>query len=149
MACQRTHAVVGVAAGAAGAGYWSRGDTASRWTEALGGAVGGALGGILPDLLEPAISSWHRSVAHSYSAIALGFATVPDKMFRWQEHCREQAVFHDGMAQASLEDWGRAWHALCAFLWRVAGGCVVGVAVGYLSHLALDQLTPRGLPLLV
>ncbi len=93
------------------------------------------------------MSSWHRSLAHSYALVVVGFATVPDRVFRWQEYCRVQAAFHDRMSQASLEEWRRAWHALCAFLWRVAGGFMVGVAVGYLSHLALDQATPRGLPL--
>lgn len=149
MARQRTHVVVGVAAGAAGAAYWSRGNTPSRLAETVGGGIGGALGGVLSDLVEPAINSWHRSIAHSYSAIAVGLATVSDKMVRWQEYCREQAALHDRMSQASLEDWWRAWHTVCALLWRLAGGFLVGVAVGYLSHLALDQVTPRGLPLLM
>lgn len=149
MACRRTHVVVGVAAGAAGAAYWSRGDAASRFAETVGGCVGGALGGVLPDIAEPAINSWHRSIAHSYSAVAVGFATVPDNMVHWQEYCREQADLHDRMSESAVDRWQCAWHLACALLWRLAAGLIVGVAVGYLSHLALDQLTPRGLPLLL
>jgi len=48
------------------------------WTEVAGGALGGYVGGLLPDVLEPAISSWHRDVAHSCAAgggiVALGNA---------------------------------------------------------------------------
>jgi len=44
---------------------------------------------------------------------------------------------------------GRVWHAACAIFWLLGGGFLVGLAVGYASHLALDLFSPRGPPLLV
>jgi len=38
--------------------------------------------------------------------------------------------------------------AIEEFLWRFAAGLLIGLAVGYLSHLALDAVTPRSIPLL-
>jgi uncharacterized membrane protein len=45
------------------------------------------------------------------------------------------------------DGWYRFWHGLMAFIWRMLSGFAVGAATGYLSHLALDVGTPRGLPL--
>jgi hypothetical protein len=36
--------------------------------EMIGGGIGGYVAGMLPDVLEPAISSWHRGVCHSATA---------------------------------------------------------------------------------
>jgi membrane-bound metal-dependent hydrolase YbcI (DUF457 family) len=149
MARRRTHLVVGVAAGAAGAAYRSRrGTTRVRVAETLGGGIGGAVGGLLPDYLEPAVNSWHRSVCHSYATVCVGAAKVPNVLSQWEAYCRRQAEIHDQLAASCKNDCQHAWHVLCALLWRMASRFVVGVAAGYLSHLALDQLTPRGLPLL-
>ncbi len=37
---------------------------------------------------------------------------------------------------------------LFALLWRLAAGFANGLAAGYISHLALDAVTPRSIPLL-
>lgn len=37
---------------------------------------------------------------------------------------------------------------LFELLWRLAAGFANGLAAGYLSHLALDAVTPRSIPLL-
>jgi len=38
--------------------------------------------------------------------------------------------------------------SLFELLWRLAAGFANGLAAGYLSHLALDAVTPRSIPLL-
>jgi membrane-bound metal-dependent hydrolase YbcI (DUF457 family) len=148
MAGRRTHVVVGMTAGALTAAYSSQGRT-SQLPETVGGLFGGALGGLAPDHLEPAISSWHRSICHSYALAAVGLARLPQQLSAWQEHSRNQADLHDELGMVCTDDASRLWHLLCAFLWRLASGAVLGFAVGYASHLVLDCATPRGLPLVV
>ncbi len=38
--------------------------------------------------------------------------------------------------------------SLFEIFWRLAAGFANGLAAGYLSHLALDAMTPRSIPLL-
>jgi inner membrane protein len=111
--------------------------------EAIGGLLGGWVGGILPDLLEPAIHSHHRDIAHSVTAGGLlGLARIT----AWETSCRENAnrcvaQTPDGSAKDPQAE-------LKAFLWHVAAGLAIGLVVGYASHLALDAVTPRGIPLI-
>lgn len=150
MADRRTHKVVGGASGAIAAAYVAQNSEPIHvLMEALGGAIGGVLGSLLPDEFEPAIHSWHRSFAHSLSGAAAGVATLPALIDRWQEHCRARAVSHDRLCEQASDEASRLWHALCAVAWRILSGLIIGIAVGYLSHLASDTMTPRGLPLLM
>lgn len=69
MPSNNVHRTVGVGAGAATALYQRRiQDPVNQLLEGIGGAAGGLVGGMLPDVLEPAINSWHRNVAHSWAA---------------------------------------------------------------------------------
>jgi hypothetical protein len=149
MANRKTHLTAGIASGTAAAIYTARDQTGAAFIgEIVGGAVGGAAGGLLPDLLEPAIHSWHRSTAHSIAtATAVGIAaarSVPD----WQQWCRKNAAHHDSLHASATDILSSAWHAFMAFLWRFFSGFAAGLPVGYLSHLALDAGTPRSVPLL-
>ncbi len=59
----KTHKLVGAGTGAVYAGFRAKEQSNQNWCiEVAGGAVGGYVGGQLPDVLEPAISSWHRDV---------------------------------------------------------------------------------------
>jgi len=52
--------------GALYAGYRAKSETGPNCLiEVAGGAAGWRLGGQLSDILEPALSSWHRNTAHS------------------------------------------------------------------------------------
>src|SRR5574337_275704 len=147
MARRRTHLIVGTPSGAAVAAYMAREQPSWKLpAEAAGGALGGAVGALLPDVLEPAFNSWHRSIAHSYATAGVGVATIPQRLSSWQEYCRRQADLHERLRERSFDEWSRLWHYLCAFFWHVMSGFIAGAAVGYLSHLALDMMTPRGLP---
>src|SRR5438046_2355364 len=88
MADRRTHKVVGGASGAIAAAYMARdSEPIQILMEALGGAIGGVLGGLLPDEFEPAIHSWHRSIAHSLTGVAAGVVTLPTLIGELQEYC--------------------------------------------------------------
>jgi hypothetical protein len=87
----KTHRLVGAGTGAVVAGFRAKQQKDHHWwAEVAGGALGGYVGGQLPDLLEPAISSWHRDVAHSCTAggaiIAMGNALAA-----FEAACRENA----------------------------------------------------------
>ena len=143
-----THAQVGALAGVGAAAFRSRHAPAEhRILETVGGAIGGLCGGLLPDLIEPAETPNHRSIAHS--AIAGGALTLA-RLAEWQAACRTAA---DNSTKLSLlhpigspERSSAEWDAL---LWRLFAGFLVGLVAGYASHLALDAGTPRGLPFIV
>jgi len=42
----------------------------------------------------------------------------------------------------------RLWQGLVELLCRIGAGALAGLLAGYCSHVALDALTPAGLPLL-
>jgi hypothetical protein len=67
----RTHWVVGAVAGGIWVGVTAAELPGSEAAMLLGGGVaGGVIGGILPDLLEPASTPRHRSLAHSWLTLA-------------------------------------------------------------------------------
>jgi len=139
----------GLAAGAVVAGYKARNlDQQHLLLEVVGGGIGGMLGAIAPDFLEPALHSWHRSVAHS-GAAGFGGAFAIQQCATWQQRCRLEAQRHDQLRAITQDDWARFWHAAMAFLWRLLSGFVAGLPAGYLLHLILDAASPRGIPPLV
>jgi hypothetical protein len=149
MSNRRTHLIGGTAAGLALAGYLARNERPSAFVaETVGGALGGALGCLGPDTAEPAVHSWHRSVAHSYTTAATIATATVLRVQHWQEYCRARATSHDEAIARSVTDGERLWHGFMALVWRVLSGFLAGLPAGYLSHLALDAFTPRGIPLL-
>ncbi len=116
----------------------------------LGAVAGSLLGGSLPDVLEPAVHSWHRRSFHSWAALA-GSATVtvgpPAALRQWIEERGAAAERYRMQREGLLEG-----HADRAGLWlaemfeHALIGATVGVPAGYASHLALDAGSPRGLP---
>ncbi len=90
---------------------------------ALIATAGGLAGGRLPDLLEPARHPNHRQLGHSVSVGATLIALIPK--LTDDEQCPQ---------------WLRDNAALRIFCISLIGG--------YLSHLLLDSMTKKGLPLL-
>jgi membrane-bound metal-dependent hydrolase YbcI (DUF457 family) len=145
---QRVHTAVGTLSGAAYA--WYRSSTETEWNrilETLGGALGGGLGGRLPDILEPADSPNHRGPAHGFLA---GGAALAAKLEGAHKYCCDQAETYrvKYVAHAAVNDPVALLYWLVEMFWRIAAGLLSGLQAGYLSHLALDALTPRSLPLL-
>ena len=84
-------------------------------------AIGvGVVFGKLPDILEPAIHPHHRQFCHSVAVFAV-VAYGIKKAYEWKP-------------QGSIGEF-----------WRVLALCA---GAGYISHLVLDGVTPRSLPLL-
>lgn len=96
MANRAAHLTVGTVTGLGLAGYLARNEAPVAFaTETAGGAVGGAIGSLTPDWIEPALHSWHRSIAHSCTA-ATALATGSVRCLgQWQQHCRARAASHD------------------------------------------------------
>ncbi len=158
----RTHKLVGLTAGIWYAAYQAKEQTAENWLlEVAGGALGGYLGGILPDVLEPAISSWHRDVAHSVAAGGT-IVSLRDKLMKLEGWCRENAekckaiqMEQDTSSQglkfvpAPIDPLSRVIVNICEMFWRLLAGALNGLAAGYVSHLALDATVgQRSIPLL-
>lgn len=152
-----THQFVGVLAGGGYAAYRARGQQpADLWPEALGGIVGGLLGGSLPDSIEPATSSWHRDVAHSW-AVGGGILALGGMLATFESTCRERAAERQAIAvtvrnnvlvPALVDSPAPLAFSFSGFLCQFLAGFVNGLVAGYLSHLALDATTPRSIPFL-
>lgn len=127
-----THVRAGMISGGAVATLQARDlSGAALLAEVLGGILGGYCGGRLPDVIEPPTSPRHRQTAHSWT-IGIGTAFSALQILpQWQ---------------CSIRDFGKERSPEIQFLCHVAAGTLMGVAVGYVSHLALDSVTPSGLP---
>ena len=146
---RKAHRNVGAASGALIAGYRARAQRPPELLlETAGGALGGLLGGSLPDVLEPVISSWHRDIAHSWAAGA-GIIRATSGLQQWESYCRERAGHYSRLRAVAQDPLFRALHFLAEIFWRLAAGFASGLGAGYASHLLLDALTPRGIPLMV
>ena len=64
-----------------------------------------------------------------------------------QEWLRRLARMWEARVGAAESGFDAFLAVMKAFALRFASGLVVGIHAGYLSHLALDALTPSGLPL--
>jgi inner membrane protein len=137
MANRSDHDVVGLLTGVVSTvlGATLQGRTVDL-CELVGGAAGGALLSRAPDVLEPALHPNHRQFAHSMvTAGTLGAVAVP-AAFRAQHNLARQA------AQMQSADPVRA------AVYHLLAGFVAGAVPGYLSHVALDACTPKGIPLM-
>lgn len=114
--------------------------------EAAGGGGGGYVGAIAPDFIEPATSPNHRQFAHSrlagFSIASLTIANVRVL----QNRLRAEADWLDAQAAATPDRWESLNLRAQAISLRMLVGVLPGLAAGYLSHLALDSTTPKGLP---
>jgi hypothetical protein len=163
MANRDVHIAAGVSIGLGYSTFQAKDQgTPNLVTEMIGGAVGGYVGGILPDLLEPAISSWHRETAHSCT-VAAGIIASRDMLVDFQDFCRRKADacaekiktlemqqnMETGVfAVAPVDPIALFFLKMEELFWRFVAGAANGLAAGYLSHLALDAVTPRSIPVL-
>jgi len=116
--------------------------------ESAGGALGGAFGGILPDLIDPPVSSLHRSSAHGVVPVSGAAVVWASQLDSWQDALRQQAEDHRWQA-AQSDNWIFALgHSAAELLLRLLAGFLAGFGAGYLSHVVLDFGTPRCIPLI-
>jgi membrane-bound metal-dependent hydrolase YbcI (DUF457 family) len=145
----RTHRIVGTAAGATTAAIRAR-NLANPWhviAETIGGGLAGYGGGACPDVLEPAIHSFHRSTAHSLSLNGALLAVADSLCTRWENGLRLVADNLAHERRQSPERWTQALYWIGEVLVRVTAGVLSGFIAGQMSHVALDSCTPRSIPL--
>jgi len=152
MSNRQEHIYSGIIASMAVATVTTRGlPPAQAFAEALGLAVGGGCGGRLPDMIEPAHHPNHRHFAHSVTlgtGMSLALASYgPQVRDALREAGTELLEWQAEYAEGTCQWYGLGILGLLMF---VMSGFVIGVPVGYISHLGLDQVkSKRGLPVLV
>lgn len=119
MPCHDSHVTGGFVAGLAGT-FLDQNPTDERLL--LGSLLTGSAitASKLPDILEPAIHSHHRKFCHSWLVLL-------------------------GAVGAGLWLWN--WRPTTVEL-RQLRAVLLGALLGYTSHLGMDAMTPRGLPLI-
>jgi len=103
------------------------------------------VGARIPDLVEPGIHPFHRGFAHAAipatTAYIAGIARARVICGERASACRHRAsLCAAGSAEQSNQE-------LTAIFWSLLAAALAGFAYGYLSHIALDALTPRSVPL--
>ncbi|HLJ87775.1 MAG TPA: metal-dependent hydrolase [Candidatus Angelobacter sp.] len=155
----KTHQWVGALAGGLDACYQAQGKPHSDAVlETIGGAIGGYVAGMLPDVLEPAVSPWHRDVGHSVT-VGGGVLVLRATLAQWAQQCRDKAQNCSAILMiavpgtnifvpASVTPFNQLVSSLAELFWKLLAGFLNGLSAGYASHLLLDAMTPRGIPLL-
>jgi membrane-bound metal-dependent hydrolase YbcI (DUF457 family) len=158
---RKAHRIVGTASGGIYAAHRARNQVGlNHLSEVLGGCVGGYVGGRAPDVLEPAISSWHRGTFHSATAGA-GIVSLTQALSAWVDFCRAQAINARAVPTKAVETLTgivyvpqprngieKFFSNLLELFWSFLAGLTNGFVAGYGSHLALDAFTPRSIPIL-
>jgi hypothetical protein len=127
---------------------------------AVGGAVGGNFGSAIPDYFEPAISSWHRGTGHSCAAGAM-ILSANAVLSEWENYFRAKAERCKAIPTSPIQcsqgtmfvcappnPLEQLFSTLAELFWRFLAGLLNGVSAGYVSHLVLDAVQPRSIPLL-
>lgn len=117
--------------------------------EALGGWLAGEQAAGLPDWIEPGTSSHHRGPAHSVALATLGGVTAFENTRKLQSELRSAGRECFQAVQSSSNGLQQLVFGTLGLVFHLAAGAVPAVPAGYLSHIALDAGTPRGVPLFV
>jgi len=72
-------------------------------------------------------------------AVGGGVLALRATLAELAQHCRNNA------ARVQNID-GHFWAGLAELFWRLLAGFLNGLSAGYASHLLLDAMTPRGIP---
>lgn len=137
MPSKPVHVIVGGAAGVAATAYYPvDSETLNSTWYRLGGAVGGVLGGMMPDIIDPPRSPNHRAIGHSITANTFGLGSLSVLVLG------AEPFFSDPIQQAESGE-----NRFLVGLYQFFLGLVIGFIGGQVSHLALDMLTPKRLPI--
>lgn len=114
----------------------------------MGGCLAGLVASRLPDLFDPPVSPNHRDVAHAVAPVGAVLVAAWGLLKEGQERLRAYAdtLAAERERSNSMTDLQRRSNRLLEWLCRALAGALAGATAGYLSHLALDGLTPSGLP---
>ncbi len=144
---RKVHLAVGVPAGVIGSLVSAqRQPLRDRFLEGVGGGLGAVGGSLFPDAVDVPDSPNHRGIAHGALPLA-GLAYVGVKNLRGaQDYLRTQADRFALLCRSEADPLLSLIYGLIEVILRVLAGAVVGFAVGYASHVALDLTTPRSVP---
>ena len=149
MANGRVHKKVGAIAGIALAFVMSKGQPFwHRAIEIAGGAVGGLLTALVPDWFEPAKSPNHRKFIHGLLFNAGLFTFCIPRLRPCQSSLRSRADREATLWKQAQTTGSKIWHWSLEISHRLLAGAAAGALAGYGSHLVLDALTHRSLPLI-
>jgi membrane-bound metal-dependent hydrolase YbcI (DUF457 family) len=147
---RETHKIVGGLTGATAAFLNAQNQPLlPALAEIFGGWLAGQHAGTWPDAAEPSISSHHRDVCH---AIAPSFASATlllQQVESLQGALRSQAQAYFQLAATTNDGSQQTVSAIAGLFLHVLAGSVPAIPAGYLSHVALDAATARGVPLLI
>jgi hypothetical protein len=142
------HRPVGAAVGAGFAYHQARNFPIGQMLpELLGGAAGGLLGAALPDWGDPATTPNHRHIWHGAGSVAGAVWISGQTILRLQRRLRNRANALLANRCYLNDDLQRLLSMIEEFFLRFLAGLLNGVAGGYISHLFLDALTARSIPL--
>ncbi len=116
--------------------------------ETAGGILAGGSAGTWPDRLEPGVSSHHRDSAHALVPAAALSKLAFDRAVSVQGSFRAAAAMCFRVAETSGNGFESFFNLVAGLSLHMLAGAVPAVPAAYLSHLALDAPSPRGIPLL-
>lgn len=150
MPCYREHKnIAGVVGGATALVFAAEQQPLQMLAEVAGGIFMGSQAGTWADYIEPGISSHHRQEAHAIVPSLAGANLVFQNLTSMQGYLRQSAAQCFDLAQNTADPLRAFLNVVVGFGLHFVAGAVPAVATGYLSHVALDACTPRGVPLLV
>jgi hypothetical protein len=117
--------------------------------EVFGGVLAGQYAGTLADKFEPGTSSHHRDFFHALAPSAYGATLAIQQIGSVQTSLRYQAQSCFQMAASTNDGIQQFVGVTAGLLLHVLAGAVPAIPVGYLSHVALDSASPRGVPVFV
>jgi membrane-bound metal-dependent hydrolase YbcI (DUF457 family) len=116
--------------------------------ETIGGFVAGQYAGTWADALEPATSSYHRDFCHALVPTAYATTCVFQQVESLQTYLRSQAQGCFQLAASTEDGLQQFLNIAAGLLLHGAAGAVPAIAASYISHIALDAVSPRGVPLI-
>jgi hypothetical protein len=150
MPCYEEHKIVASVVGGATALLFAADQSPLQMiAEVAGGVFMGGHAGTWADCIEPGISSYHRQEAHAIVPSLVGANLVFQNLASFQGSLRRTAAECFELAQKTPDPLQALVNFLAGLGLHFVAGAVPAVATGYLSHVALDACTPRGVPVLV
>jgi hypothetical protein len=116
--------------------------------EMVGGILGGSISGTMPDKLDPPTSPNHRALGHSAGVATLALPRIQGLLLSWESHLRYLADEVRKQRSQEGSDFAKILLTLLEIVLRIAVGIASGVVAGYSTHLVLDALTSKSLPLI-
>ena len=146
---KQTHRPIGLTVGAVVALQQASGSIRDQILETLAGAGGGWIGAALPDWLDPpCLGPRHRGAAHGILTAGSALIAMSKWSIESRGYLRSRSAEHTALAASAQLPLRAAFHLIVAASYRAMPGFLSGLAAGYCSHLALDAVTPAGLPLM-